>query len=166
MRARDKCGQKSRADGAGRTMGLTRIGAARRTAAVAACIFVSVQAQAAQTITYTYDALGRLDKSEVSGGPGGGVIQDYAYDAAGNRSQYVVTGAAQNSVTLSIPSPVANSVSSGVALSVNINGLSPSGMVTFTEGGVLLGSTWVIDGTASLFLEGFPHGVHQITVTY
>lgn len=42
----------------------------------------------AGTITYTYDTLGRIT---VAAYPGGATIS-HAYDAAGNRSSYTVTG--------------------------------------------------------------------------
>ncbi len=44
----------------------------------------------AETVTFSYDALGRLTASSVSGGPNGGVTMKTCFDAAGNRSQYVV----------------------------------------------------------------------------
>ncbi len=43
----------------------------------------------AVSVSYTYDTLGRLSKATYSTG----VIIVYAYDAAGNRSSTVVTGA-------------------------------------------------------------------------
>lgn len=46
-------------------------------------------AASAQTVTYTYDALGRLRASSVSGGANHGTSTAICYDAAGNRSQYV-----------------------------------------------------------------------------
>ena len=49
---------------------------------------VSGSASAA-SVTYTYDALGRLAKATYSTG----AIITYVYDAAGNRTSYVTTGA-------------------------------------------------------------------------
>lgn len=43
----------------------------------------------AGTVSYVYDTLGRLAKATYSNG----LVITYAYDAAGNRSQTVVTGA-------------------------------------------------------------------------
>lgn len=43
----------------------------------------------AGSVSYVYDSLGRLTKATYSNG----VVIAYAYDAAGNRSSTVVTGA-------------------------------------------------------------------------
>jgi len=43
----------------------------------------------AGSVTYLYDTLGRVTKATYSSG----VVITYVYDAAGNRSSYVVTGA-------------------------------------------------------------------------
>ncbi len=48
----------------------------------------------AETVSYQYDALGRLVASSTSGGPDSGVATGTSFDPAGNRSQYTVTGAA------------------------------------------------------------------------
>ncbi|PXA85009.1 hypothetical protein DMC25_16310 [Caulobacter sp. D4A] len=45
-------------------------------------------AAAAETTTYTYDALGRLTKVVTSAGR----VTEYTYDAAGNRTQVTSTG--------------------------------------------------------------------------
>lgn len=47
---------------------------------------------AAETVNYTYDALGRLTGSIISGGPNSGVSTGTSFDPAGNRSGYSVTG--------------------------------------------------------------------------
>ena len=49
-------------------------------------------AHAQETITYEYDALGRLTNATTSGGPSNGVSQTYDYDPAGNRTQQTVIG--------------------------------------------------------------------------
>lgn len=49
-------------------------------------------ANAAETVTYTYDALGRLTGVSHSGGDNSGMTQSFRYDPAGNRTQYEVTG--------------------------------------------------------------------------
>lgn len=46
-------------------------------------------AWAASSVTYAYDALGRLIEVAYSNG----TVITYSYDAAGNRTTYVVTGA-------------------------------------------------------------------------
>lgn len=47
---------------------------------------------AAETITYTYDAKGRLIKVERSGTVNNGVKAEYTHDKADNRSNVKVTG--------------------------------------------------------------------------
>lgn len=49
-------------------------------------------AVAAETVTYSYDALGRLVASSASGGPNNGMNTGIAFDAAGNRTTYTVAG--------------------------------------------------------------------------
>lgn len=58
---------------------------------------MTTSALAAETVTYTYDALGRLVTSTVSGGPTDGTNTAIQYDPAGNRSNYAVTGSVNNS---------------------------------------------------------------------
>lgn len=48
---------------------------------------------AQETVTYTYDSLGRLVKSTVSGGPNNNTETAISYDPASNRTQYKVTNA-------------------------------------------------------------------------
>lgn len=50
-------------------------------------------AQASETITYTYDAQGRLIEVDHTGGPNDGVEREYTYDDADNRTQKKTTGA-------------------------------------------------------------------------
>lgn len=49
-------------------------------------------AQASETITYTYDAKGRLVKVERSGTVNDGVKYEYTHDKADNRKNVKVTG--------------------------------------------------------------------------
>lgn len=55
-------------------------------------LFMPSIAAAADTVTYTYDALGRLVAVSNTGGPNDGVDSAIAYDPAGNRTSYGVTG--------------------------------------------------------------------------
>jgi len=50
-------------------------------------------AAAAETISYRYDARGRLVKVERSGGPKSGAVTNYSYDKANNRTNKNVSGA-------------------------------------------------------------------------
>lgn len=51
-------------------------------------------ALAAETITYTYDAKGRLVKVVHTGTVNNGVKADYTHDKADNRKTLIVTGSA------------------------------------------------------------------------
>lgn len=139
-----------------------------RIVVISICSGLLHSVQAAETVTYTYDALGRLRNAQTAGGPGNGVQRSYQYDDAGNRTNFQTTGAASGSaVNISPSSNVVNVISAGAVLSVNINGNgSPNGMVTFTENGVFLGSAYVFDNQASVFLEGLSLGMHTITASY
>ncbi|WCM25286.1 hypothetical protein NDN01_14555 [Sphingomonas sp. QA11] len=57
------------------------------------CAVAPLQAWAAETITYTYDAKGRLVKVEHSGTVNNGVKAEYTHDKADNRKNLKVTGA-------------------------------------------------------------------------
>lgn len=62
--------------------------------AVAAILVASGPAVAAETVTYTYDAKGRLIKSVRSGSVNNGVTTEYTKDKANNRTRVNVTGSA------------------------------------------------------------------------
>jgi hypothetical protein len=130
-----------------------------------ACLVGPVQAE---TRTFTYDALGRLKWVGTTGGPGDGTWRGYQYDHAGNRTQFTTTtNTPVVGTTIQATRNVVNVVSAGAVLTMDVAGLGPlTGMVTFTENGTFLGSTYVIDGQASILLEGLPLGVHTITVSY
>ncbi|KCZ97126.1 hypothetical protein HPO_16725 [Hyphomonas polymorpha PS728] len=59
----------------------------------AALLMLSPVAQASSTITYTYDARGRLKTVSLSGGMHSGAVTTYTYDKANNRVRKQVTGA-------------------------------------------------------------------------
>lgn len=61
------------------------------TAAVLAAT-MPVAASAAETITYSYDANGRLIQVRRTGSVNNGVVTDYRHDAADNRARMTVTG--------------------------------------------------------------------------
>ena len=64
-----------------------------RAGLVVAALLAATSLSAAETATYTYDALGRLVKVEHVGGGNDGMQQTTAFDPAGNRSNHTVTGA-------------------------------------------------------------------------
>jgi hypothetical protein len=59
---------------------------------------LAAPAQAGETITYSYDALGRLTGTSHSGTINNGLKASYTYDAADNRTNVTVTGASRNVV--------------------------------------------------------------------
>ena len=60
---------------------------------IGALIAVAGVASASETITYSYDAKGRLILVQHSGSVNNNVIANYTYDAADNRKNLKVTGA-------------------------------------------------------------------------
>lgn len=60
----------------------------------ASVIAMAGAAEAGETVTYSYDALGRLTATSSSGTVNNGVATGIGYDPAGNRSSYAVSGAA------------------------------------------------------------------------
>jgi hypothetical protein len=58
---------------------------------VSACaLTLNGAARASETVTYSYDALGRLVAISTSGGPNSGQNVRTCYDPAGNRTSYTV----------------------------------------------------------------------------
>lgn len=62
-------------------------------AAIAAAALIGGMASATETITYTYDAKGRVVKVERAGTVNNNVKSEYTYDKADNRKTSKVTGA-------------------------------------------------------------------------
>ncbi len=60
---------------------------------IVALVALPQPAVAAETITYTYDARGRLLKVVRNGSVNNNIKSDYAYDAANNRTRVKITGA-------------------------------------------------------------------------
>jgi YD repeat-containing protein len=73
-----------------------RAGSGLRLATLAMILVPGVSA-AAETVTYSYDALGRLIRTQRSGGPASGVDAQVQYDPAGNRTNVTVNGASSSS---------------------------------------------------------------------
>jgi hypothetical protein len=61
-------------------------------AAAIGAVFMAAGAGAQETVSYKYDALGRLVQTTVSGGASNGHATSVGYDPAGNRCTYAVTG--------------------------------------------------------------------------
>ncbi|THD38314.1 MAG: hypothetical protein E7773_00745 [Sphingomonas sp.] len=72
----------------------------------AATVWVIGGAAAAQeTTTYTYDALGRLTGSSISGGPNTSRVTGTCFDAAGNRTRYDVATSTPTPCPSPTPTP-------------------------------------------------------------
>ena len=61
--------------------------------AAAALALLPTLAHANETVTYSYDAKGRLTQVAHSGTANNGVVATYAFDAADNRTSVQVSGA-------------------------------------------------------------------------
>lgn len=62
-------------------------------ALVFACpLFAAMPAQSQETLTYSYDVLGRLQTVSSTGNPASARQTTYALDAAGNRTAVTTTG--------------------------------------------------------------------------
>jgi hypothetical protein len=59
-----------------------------------------IDAHSQETEQFTYDALGRLVKSEVVGGPNDGMETITTFDPAGNRTQHQTAGANKKIIVL------------------------------------------------------------------
>jgi hypothetical protein len=62
--------------------------------ALASSVVAIAAADAAETVTYSYDALGRLTATSTTGTANAGVATSIGYDPAGNRSSFAVSGGA------------------------------------------------------------------------
>lgn len=71
----------------------TKLATAAAIAAVAMGALAAGIATASETITYTYDAKGRLVSVAHSGSVNNNVVSNYAFDHADNRTIQNVTGA-------------------------------------------------------------------------
>ena len=84
----------------------------RSTTAVRALLVLAItplatSAPASETVTYSYDALGRLVQASHTGTINSGLTQTYTHDAADNRTNVTVTGSPYNSSTRVIVVPLA-----------------------------------------------------------
>ena len=68
-------------------------------------LVASVPLVASDTTTFTYDALGRLVKSSISGGSSNGWKTQNCFDQAGNRTRYDLASETLSSCSAPAPSP-------------------------------------------------------------
>ena len=92
-----------------------------RIGAIVCLNLLASTALAAESVVYSYDALGRLITTTVTGGPSGGVRTSTVFDKAGNRSSYAVTGGQPSAPTFSVSDATVNE-GSAVAVTVTRSG--------------------------------------------
>jgi hypothetical protein len=80
-----------------------------------AALTVPAAAAAAETVTYSYDALGRLVGVSTSSDPNDGMSVSTGYDPAGNRASYGVSGADSTSTATASRTSSSDSVMTGLA---------------------------------------------------
>lgn len=78
------------------------------TGSVATAAILSCSALAQETTTYSYDGLGRLSGSNISGGTNGGRKTGTCFDAAGNRTRYDVATSTPSSCPTPTPTPTSS----------------------------------------------------------
>lgn len=124
-------------------------------------------ASASESATFSYDALGRLVKMQVTSGVRSGVEQGYSYDAAGNRTQVQSVGPINAQPTVITPASASvNVMGTTGALRVSLGGTSTTGSVAFYVDGMFMGTAEVIDGQARIILQGAAYGPHTVRATY
>lgn len=135
----------------------------------------SSSALGAETIYYSYDALGRLTVSTISGGPNNAVGTATCFDAAGNRTRYTVGAAVTSCGTAGPPPPsntppvAVNDSSSGmcnVTKTVNVvandydpDGHTPLSLVSVTPG---TNTDASVSSSTSLAVTGYLRGTEYI----
>jgi hypothetical protein len=77
-------------------------------ASVASAAILSCGALAQETTTYSYDGLGRLKGSVISGGTNSGRVTGTCFDAAGNRMRYDVATGAPAACPTPTPTPTSS----------------------------------------------------------
>ncbi len=71
---------------------MTRLRRAALAGAAALAVGAAAAAQAAETVTYRYDARGRLIRVERTGTVNNGAVTTYAFDKASNRTNKTTSG--------------------------------------------------------------------------
>jgi YD repeat-containing protein len=143
-----------------------RFVAARLFLATSLCALATA-APASETVTYRYDALGRLVATSSSGSVNNGLATGIAYDPAGNRSGYSVSG---GPVPNRPPVAVADGVATGpcgvVGVNVLDNDSDPDGdaLTLVAVTGATLGTTY-FTSTMVEYHAGTQLGTDTLTYT-
>jgi len=72
-------------------------------------IAVGAVGQTTERTTYSYDGLGRLKGSSISGGPNNNTQTGTCFDAAGNRTRYDIATSAPSTCPTPTPTPTPTS---------------------------------------------------------
>ncbi|WP_129782054.1 Ig-like domain repeat protein [Peristeroidobacter soli] len=137
----------------------------------------------ANKIEYGYDGLAKRVKRAKSGtttyefyAANGDLLIEYTPTQSNKLVEYIYLGGKRIAQRVSDQLPataitptrssVAIQANQMVTLTVNVGGTSPAGTVTFSEGGNLLGTVYVVNGQASIDVQGLALGTHTITATY
>lgn len=134
-------------------------------------------ADASDTVTYTYDALGRLIAVSTSGGPNNGQAVSAGYDPAGNRSNYCLATAGTpacpppgppatpppppgNQPPVTVPNTASLQKCRSVTVNVIANDSDPEGnvpLVLLSVTGATIGYAQLV-GTTSVYYESNTQG--------
>ncbi len=145
-----------------------------------AALAMAAAAAANETVTYTYDALGRLVSASNAGTVNNGLANSLCYDAAGNRTQYRSSAAGSLADCAAAPPPppppgnqppVANpdSLSAPKCVERNVNVIAndtdPDGHIPLTLTAVDQPWAWVASGTTVGMTTPDTNGSYVITYT-
>lgn len=124
-------------------------------------------AMATETTTFTYDTLGRLKTSVVTGGTRHGVQQTFKYDNANNRTELsTVSASSLLSPTITPSSTTVGFMGPGRGVfSINL-GTGVGGSAEFFVDGAFAGSVNIVNGQARLALPNLAPGDYTITVNF
>ena len=112
-------------------MGFVDIHSSWRLAASIVCLgLAAAAAYAAETVTYTYDARGRLVKVEHAGDINPGLKTEYSHDKADNRTNVTVTGSAGIIGTPGNDNPL-----NGTANNDTVHALAGNDNINLSQGG-------------------------------
>jgi YD repeat-containing protein len=148
--------------------------------AAAGALGLNAAAAASETVTFTYDALGRLVAVATAGGPNDGLNVGTCYDRAGNRSAYTVATGGAPPACPPPPPPAGNqppvtasdslSVPQCASASVNVlaNDFDPEGhtplvLLSVTQGNK--GVATIVSSATIQFEAGFATGGSALTYT-
>lgn len=129
---------------------------------------------AAQTITYSYDPLGRLVQVQRTGAPQGTEVAQYSYDQADNRTRVVTTSTNSPAAPPSTPIPLysdpysfeAPSLGASYAYRPPVDYITFAGNSGLAGNGGAFGFTPAPHGTQVAFIQSVPNLGATITLRF